>query len=73
MSFSDFEQGTPSVPFCQRQKKQQNAQADADDMLEMFQESERRLNILRIISGDQHEPTDEEIRRWISTVSPKQP
>jgi hypothetical protein len=64
MSFSDFDKGTPSKPFCQRSKK---AEVDME-MLARFHESERRLSILRSRDGETHTPTDREILRWLKTV-----
>jgi len=65
MSYSDFERGIPSVPFCQRQPK---PTIEDHDLLSRFKESERRLKILRFITGGDHEPTEAEMKRWIAAV-----
>lgn len=66
MSFTDFEKGIPTIPFCQRAKQLHHAE-DAN-LLARFNESERRQNILRSITAIKHEPTKEEIKRWIDAT-----
>jgi len=66
MSYHDFEHGTPTVPFCQRKPE---PTIEDYDLLSRFKESERRLKILRLITGGDHEPTEEEMKRWIAAVT----
>ena len=69
MSFIDFERGNPTIPFIQRHREQQTQ--PERDLLADFKESERRLTILRSFTGANHEPTEEEMRRWICATRKK--
>ena len=63
MSFLDLERGNPTIPFVQGRKQKLTDQPDK--LLGLFKESERRLNILRSLTGTDHQPTEEEIKKWI--------
>jgi hypothetical protein len=67
MSYQDLERGLLPPTFEQR-AKQQNKEWD---LLARFKESERRLSILRVINGREHEPTEQEMRQWIKAATKK--
>jgi hypothetical protein len=62
MSYSDFERGIKTVPFCQRK-----TESDAKDnhLINEFFESERRLSMLRSFTAEDRPPTLEEMKKWI--------
>lgn len=69
MSYIDFERGNPTIPFVQRRKQKLTEQPD--NLLGLFKESEHRLKILRSLTGTDHEPTEEEIKKWICATRKK--
>ena len=71
MSFLDLERGNPTTPFVQRRKQKLTEQPDK--LLGLFKESERRLTILRSFTGANHEPSDEEMKRWICSTRKSKP
>ena len=69
MSFIDLEREIQTTPFVQRRKQQLTEQPD--NLLGLLKESEHRLNILRSLTGTDHEPTEEEIKKWICATRKK--
>ena len=68
MSYADFDKGTSSSSLVM---KRSFADRDQDDLLGRFKECERRLTVLRLFTGGDHEPTEEEMIKWLEAIKRK--
>ena len=72
MSFADFDRGVPSKEIQNRKNEwaQQQQAAKEREILTLWHESERRLNILRSFSAHTDQgPTNKEMQRWLAAIN----